>query len=291
MQEHFDLKDCVFLGHSAGAEVSYCLATGIDIKIVWPEYQKFVEEVATYPTQAVFNWNNLALKCHQNVLDLVCQTNDRQTLLESLRSRLIIAATQVSITGNSSKSTTDSGGTSSNGWFPFSIPRLRKTYLSQFSTHVAAMQCLCASYTIPFITVPAFQPFQPLCTKPEPFAVMWNDSNSSDSCSENTNDGTGKHSISGSIASMYEDFVIATEHMLHLDSFFSHFEWAQHGHPEERTLVFWVNKWRWFSPITHWLHADVVKNQNLFDLGYQDALQHHAELAEKLPQLQPASSM
>jgi hypothetical protein len=142
IQEHYDLNNCVFIGHSAGVEPAYWLAMGISIDIVWEFYLDFLEHIDGCHTKALWNWTYFCNKCHMKFINNMKMYDDNpDQLLNLLNERCFIAASELA-------------------WNWGVWPTLRPVYLGSYTSHQSAIKCMVASYHIPFLTAPMFRPFQ-----------------------------------------------------------------------------------------------------------------------------------
>jgi hypothetical protein len=129
------------------------------------------------------------------------------------------------------------------------FPYLQKTYTTGFSSHDSALKCLTASYTIPFITAPFFVPYESLCLR-----------------------------------DMDDKKVCRSKH---IDSYLSHDGDAMEKggqvlkHFEGNARFFYIHNlmWRPFTVQQKWLWTDDKTNDDLFNLGYEDAKKNHKSLS------------
>ena len=160
LQDHHDLSNVVFVGHSAGVEASYWLALEIPMRHVWAKYREFIQLVDTCATKALWNWSHFSRQGHLIfIADMPTEENGAwganhrevshitpcsDELLERLRKRYVCAASKLV-------------------WAPWRtgnlLPRLEKVYWGAYSSHAAAVNCALSSYNIPLITAPLSWPF------------------------------------------------------------------------------------------------------------------------------------
>lgn len=235
LQEVFDLSDVLYIGHSAGIEPTYWLAMDIDIQWVWDEYKEFLHEIDLKCTKALWNWKTLALKHRKNMLNVLEKVYgyNLDYLLEKLNRRLIVGSSCIK---------------SSYSIFT----KLEKTYTTNFTSHDSALKCLTASYTIPFITAPFFQPYECL----------------------NVIDIDNDDKFDAPLCSK------------HIDSYFSHDceDMTKGGqvtkHFADDNMLFYIHNlmWRNFNVKDKWLWTDDKTNDDLFQAGYNDAKLNHDKI-------------
>jgi len=143
IQEHYDLENCVFVGHSAGVEPSYWLSMEINIDLVWEYYYiDFLEHVGGCHTKGLWNWTYYCNKCHMKFInDMKMNDYNPDRLLKLLNERCFVAVSELAW-----------------NWGVWST--LRPVYLGSYTSHQSAIKCMLASYHIPFLTAPIMAPFQ-----------------------------------------------------------------------------------------------------------------------------------
>lgn len=238
LQDHYELDNVVFVGHSAGAEVIYWLTLGMPIQEVWEGYRDFIEGVDKCLTKVFFNWNRHSRKGHMDFIDEVYRGErknptdeagailDPKVMLEKLKARHFV------------------GGSKLVFKYGF-IPYMEKVYYGNYRSHSGVIKCILGSYTIPFLTAPLRWPFQTIEAEITPRTRL---------------SGDGQK---GEESRMERHKVV--------DSWWSNLGPHRYEHPSERTININPRLWRNFGLAYTWIWTSVEYNQRMYELGYEDA--------------------